>query len=254
MTITVPTILIDPLSTQSLLVETMANGYSLMTATAFVVDRNGRFFLITNWHVAAGRDPLTNQPTHPSAAIPDSLRIIHHAKGNLGSWHVITEPLYKEDGTPRWIEHSQGQLVDVVALPLSNLSDEIDIYPFNLSLADADLVPQPAMSVSIVGFPFGLSAGGVWPIWKTGHIATDPDIDFDGRPSFLIDATTRSGMSGSPVVVRSSGGHKTRSGVYILAGGITTKFLGVYSGRIRDDAELGRVWRPRVVDEILSAA
>jgi len=252
MTTAAPTILIDPLSTQSLLVETMANGHSLMTATGFVVEQSGKFLLVTNWHVVAGRDPVTNQPTHPSAAIPDSIRIVHHVKGNLGSWRVIAESLYNEDGTPRWIEHAQGQLIDVIALPLDSLLAEIEIYPFNLGLADADLVPQPAMSVSIVGFPFGLSAGGVWPIWKTGHIATDPDIDFDGRPSFLIDATTRSGMSGSPVIVRSSGGHKTRSGVYVLAGGITTKFLGVYSGRIRDEAELGRVWRPHVLNEILS--
>ena len=247
-----PVILIDPLSAQSLLVETFVNGCSLMTATGFVISRNDKLFLITNWHVLAGRSPGTNQPIHPSAAIPDTLRIVHHSKGRLGSWQSTDEPLYNQDGRPRWIEHSQGQAIDVVALPLSIVLPEIEIFPFELTLADADLVPQPAMSVSIIGYPFGLSAGGVWPIWKTGHIATDPDIDFDGSPSFLIDATTRSGMSGSPVVVRSSGGHKTRSGNYILAGGITTKFLGIYSGRIREDAELGRVWRPRVLDEILS--
>lgn len=31
------------------------------------------------------------------------------------------------------------------------------------------------------------------------------------------------------------------------------KFLGVYSGRIHGDVELGRVWRPQVIDEILGA-
>lgn len=247
-------VLIDPLSTQSLLVETTANGHSLMTATAFVVSRNGQSFLVTNWHVLAGRNPETNQPTHPSAAIPDTVRIVHHSKGRLGTWHLVEEPLYQPDGSPRWLEHAQGQSIDVVALPLSNVPAVVEIFPLDLALADADLIPQPAMSVSIIGFPFGLSAGGAWPIWKTGHIATDPDVDFDGRPSFLIDATTRSGMSGSPVVVRSAGGHMTRSGNYILAGGITTKFLGIYSGRIRDDVELGRVWRPRVLEEIVARA
>ncbi len=251
---TTPPVLIDPLSARSLRIETFANGHSLMIATGFVVDRDSSSFLVTNWHVVAGRDPGTNQPTHPSAAIPDTLQITHHTKGILGSWQIATEPLYAQDSTPRWIEHAQGQLIDVVALPLSNLPQGIEIFPFDLALANADLVPQPAMSVSIVGFPFGLSAGGVWPIWKTGHIATDPDVDFDGRPSFLIDATTRSGMSGSPVVVRSSGGHMTRDGMYLIAGGVTTKFLGIYSGRIRDDVELGRVWRPSVLEEILGGA
>lgn len=232
--------------------ETAANGRSLMTATAFVVSRNDQFFLVTNWHVLAGRIPETNQPTHPSAAIPDTVRIAHHSKGRLGSWQLVEEQLYKPDGSPRWLEHAQGKVIDVVALPLSNIPPAIDVFPLDLVLADADLIPQPAMSVSIIGFPFGLSAGGARPIWKTGHIATDPDIDFDGRPSFLIDATTRNGMSGSPVVVRSAGGHISRSGNYILAGGITTKFLGIYSGRIRDDVELGRVWRPKVLEEILA--
>ncbi len=242
---------IDPLSARSLLVETTANGHSLMTATAFVVNQNGLPFLVTNWHVLAGRNPETNQPAHSSAAIPDTVKIVHHSKGRLGTWHLVEEPLYHQDGSPRWIEHVQGQAIDVVALPLSNVPPVIEVFSLDMALADADLIPQPAMSVSIIGFPFGLSAGGAWPIWKTGHIATDPDVDFDGRPSFLIDATTRNGMSGSPVVVRSSGGHMTRGGNYLLAGGITTKFLGVYSGRIRDDVELGRVWRPRVLEEIL---
>lgn len=194
----------------------------------------------------------TNQPTHPSGAIPEKIRVVCHAKGKLGGWLVVEESLYNPDGDHRWFEHPLGSDIDVVALPLQNISTDIEIFPMDLSLANADLVPQPAMAISIIGFPFGLSAGGAWPIWKTGHIATGPDIDFDGRPSFLIDATTRSGMSGLPVVVRSSGGHMSRSGSYILAGGVTTKFLGIYSGRIRDDVELGRVWRPKVLEDILS--
>lgn len=247
-----PSIFIDPLSARSLLVETVVNGHSLMTATGFVVFRDGTNFLVTYWHVVSGRNTETGQPIHASGAVPDKIRVVFHAKGKLGAWLVIDELLYNSDGSHRWIEHPVGQNIDVVALPLLNVSQDIEIFPLDLTLADADLIPQPAMAISIIGFPFGLSAGGAWPIWKTGHIATDPGIDFDGRPSFLIDATTRSGMSGSPVVVRSSGGHMSRSGNYILAGGVTTKFLGIYSGRIRNDVELGRVWRPRVLEEILS--
>ena len=121
----------------------------------------------------------------------------------------------------------------------------------DMSLADTDVIAQPAMPVSIIGFPYGLATAGAWPIWKTGHIASDPDLDYDGRPAFLIDATTRGGMSGSPVVLRLSGGYNTKNGKQILAGGIATKFLGVYSGRIHADAEIGMVWRPHVINEIL---
>ena len=81
--------------------------------------------------------------------------------------------------------------------------------------------------------------------------ASDPGLDYDGRPAFLIDATTRGGMSGSPVVLRLHGGYRTSENNYIMAGGTTTRFIGVYSGRIHGQAEIGRVWRPHVIPEIL---
>ena len=86
---------------------------------------------------------------------------------------------------------------------------------------------------------------------EDGHIASDPDIDYKfGSPAFIIDATTRHGMSGSPVVIRSSGAHWTSTAM--LAFGDHVKFLGIYSGRIRDQAELGRVWRPSVLTDMFA--
>jgi hypothetical protein len=152
--------------------------------------------------------------------------------------------------TPRWVEHPRGQAVDVVAVPL-HLAGRARIHPLDLGLADSDVAVQAAMPVSIIGYPFGLAAGQVWPIWKTGHIASDPDLDYAGQPVFLIDATTRSGMSGSPVIRRAHGGYRARDGSYAL-GVDGTRFLGVYSGRIHGDSEIGRVWRPFLVNEILT--
>ncbi|WP_017630954.1 hypothetical protein [Vibrio sp. 624788] len=49
------------------------------------------------------------------------------------------------------------------------------------------MVPVTAMPVSVIGYPFGLSAGANWPIWKTGNIASDHGIDFEvNRPAFLM--------------------------------------------------------------------
>lgn len=248
-------IIIDPLSACSLRLELVAKGHPLGTATGFVVEETKEWYLITNWHVVAGRDPDTNQLLSSTGATPDTIRIIHHLAGRLGTWTLREEAFYDAGGNPRWVEHPQGQMIDVVALPLQAVDDEVAIYPLDLSLAETNMVPQPAMPVSIIGYPFGLATGGAWPIWKTGHIASDPDVDYGDRPAFLIDATTRGGMSGSPVVLRLSGGYQTRDGRFILAGGgLQTLFLGVYSGRIHGEAEIGRVWRPRVVREILSRA
>lgn len=242
---------IDPLSVRSLLLELSVNGNSLSTATGFIVENDGTNYLVTNWHVFSGRNSETGQPMSPTAAIPDEVKIVCHQKGRLGSWLVKSEKLLNEDGSNKWREHPNGMEIDIAVLPLTISIDDIDLYPLDMALAEVDMIPETAMPTSIIGYPFGLSAGGAWPIWKTGHIATDPDINYDGRPAFLIDATTRGGMSGSPVVLRMNGGYRTNSGNSILAGGITTKFLGIYSGRIHGDAELGRVWRPFLINEVI---
>ena len=244
-------ILIDPLTVTSLPLETAVNGHPIGTATGFCVARGGQRFLITNWHVLAGRNPDTGALLSPTGAVPDQVRIYHHAAAGLGNWVIKTEPLRDSAGGKRWLEHQRGQVVDVVALPLTPHPD-IAYYPLDLDLADFDMVVQVAMPVSIIGFPFGLATAGAFPIWKTGHIASDPDLDYDGRPAFLIDATTREGMSGSPVVLRLYGGYATSKAAMTIGGGPGTRFLGVYSGRIHDQAEIGRVWRPVVIRDILA--
>jgi hypothetical protein len=175
---------------------------------------------------------------------------MHHSVKGLDWRFEIVEPLHDSNG-PRWLEHPTRRDIDVVALPLSSVGGDVKLYPFDLALADIDMIPEPAMPVAIIGYPFGLATGGAWPIWKTGHIASDPDLDYNGRPAFLIDATTRGGMSGSPVVLRLHGGYRTSKNHYVISGGTSTRFLGVYSGRIHGQAEIGHVWRSHVVNEIL---
>ena len=144
--------------------------------------------------------------------------------------------------------------MDVVAFPLGDPDSGVGVHSFDLGLADFDMVIRVAMPVSIIGFPFGISAGGGWPIWETGHIATEPDVDYDGRPAFLIDATTRGGMSGSPVVARVYGVYQGSDGIPVALAEPATRFLGVYSGRIHAEAEIGRVWRPSIVQAVLHRA
>ncbi len=243
---------IDPLSIRSLYLFLAKGNKVLGTATGFVVEKNKKRYLITNWHVLSGRHPQTNQSIDPNGETPDRVHVVHHAK-KLGTWVAKTKPemLYDKKGERTWIEHKNGRAVDVVALPLKNLTKDVQIYPLDLSLADADVVPRVAMPVSIIGFPLGLTSARIFPIWKTGHIASEPGLDYNSEPLFLIDATTRPGMSGSPVVLRMIGGYKRKNGEYVSLSGPVTLFLGVYSGRIHEDSEIGRVWRPRLIKEIL---
>lgn len=243
-------IFIDPLSATALRVVPKFNQIELASATAFTVQSETQPYLITNWHVVTGRDPDTDQCLDKKyAAIPNTLSVRFHAKGVLGAWNVVELPLYDAVGKKLWLEHPMGKVIDVVAIPIGSVQN-IDVHALDLALADVDIVPTPAMPVSVIGYPLGLAAGESWPIWKTGHIASDPDIDYEpGRPAFLIDATTRSGMSGAPVVLRLDS-YRKRNGTQIIAGGVATKFMGVYAGRIHDTSEIGRVWRPFVLSEL----
>lgn len=246
---TEPNKFIDPLSTQSLYL-ILKNGECILgTATGFIVEKGDINYLITNWHVFSGRHPETNKILSPTGAIPKQVLIWHHGK-KLGTWHLKSEKLYDNSGKKRWKEHKSGSKVDIVALPLENIPDNIQLYPFDLSLAKTDMILEVAMPVSIIGFPHGFSSSGKFPIWKTGHIASDPDLNYNNKPLFLIDATTRGGMSGSPVVLHLTGGYMTKDRNWMV-GGKNTLFLGIHSGGLPGDTEIGFVWRPYLIEEIL---
>lgn len=85
-----------------------------------------------------------------------------------------------------------------------------------------------------------LQSAGVWGV-----------VDIDGIPLFYVNASGRSGLSGAPVVLRLSGGYGTSDGKFILGGGYQTKFMGIYSGRICEDSDVGRVWKPIVLNQII---
>ncbi len=246
---------IDRLCVTSLLLKTLVNGQMVGTATGFVVRKGDKHYLITCRHVVSGRDQVTNEPLHPDGLIPNGLAILHNKKGRLGEWRWVRESLYEpETRSGRWIEHpTKGPQVDVVALPLTNLSG-VELYPLNLELRNTSVYLQPTDMVSIVGFPFGETAGGGLAIWKTGTIASDLDIDYGGKPVFLIDATTRPAMSGSPVYARRTGAFLGLDlKAKVPTRGHVDRFLGVYAGRIHREAEVGRVWKAEVLLEIYSA-
>lgn len=140
-----------------------------------------------------------------------------------------------------------------MAIPVS-IPDTCTIYPLDLASGVFDMIVSPSEPVSIVGFPLGLASAGKFPIWKTGHVASDLDLDYEGKPLFLIDATTKPAMSGSPVIARRIGSYRSTAGLNLGADAV--RFLGVYSGRVNEniDASIGYVWKPHVIDDIFGKA
>lgn len=242
---------VDPLSCTSLFIKPCFNELGLSVATGFLLKYCEDTYLITNWHVVAGKDADTLECLDKKyLSIPNNLIVLFHKKGSLGEWVQKRIELLDDNEKPLWLDHPLGSEVDVIAIKLHE-TDDIEIYSLDYELKDKDMVPVTAMPVSVIGYPFGLSAGANWPIWKTGNIASDHGIDFEiNRPAFLIDATTRVGMSGSPVVLRADS-YQTLDGNYRIGDGIQTRFLGIYAGRIHGQSEIGRVWRPFVIQEII---
>lgn len=243
-------------SVQSLYLVARSNGQDLGTGTGFVVEHAGRAHLVTNYHVAAGRDPATGQPRHASGAVTQELAVLHLLPATSGSiqWQARFEPVLDAAGDALWLEHPvHGRAVDVVALPLTQLTG-IELHPYDLSGAGPVLAGGPATGVSVIGFPFGLTAGGAFGVWTRGFVASEPDVDFNELPLMLIDARTREGQSGSPVLVYVHGGMAAMAdGSSAAFSGPVSNLLGVYSGRINSESDLGLVWKAQAVRDILAA-
>lgn len=233
----------------SLLLRLRFDGRELSTGTGFVVSGpGGTPTLISNYHVLSGRHPETNQPLAPSAAIPNEVAILHHSERE-GEWVERVETLVKDDGSPRWYVHPElGTAVDLAALTLSQLDDVALCHVNYSSAAEPHVRIGPADAVSIIGFPFGRTGGRHYPIWVRGAIASEPLEDFDGRPTFVVDCRSREGQSGSPVFWYAGGGMVAlESGDMLGVARPVSRFLGVYSGRISAESDLGIVWKADVL-------
>jgi hypothetical protein len=249
---------------------TVAGGF----ATGFLWQHQGQHFLVTNIHNLTGRNPVTNEsvalrtgmiPTHVEAsiawghAIPGGMR-------QKQAWRRVG--LRRPDGSAKWLVHPvHGSAVDVAVVPLGwleapsflagDVTDSLSMmtHPVNTGDHWTDMQVNAGDDAFVLGFPLGMSSGHGLPIWKRASIASEPDLDYENLPRLLVDAYTRQGMSGSPVIavqrgiVRLNGPQGTENHI-----GSGTRFIGVYSGRIADDpmgASLGFVWKSSVIPEIV---
>ena len=245
-------------TTKSLYLVLRVNNIELSTATGFLVDTGQGPFLVTNRHVLTGRDQETGALLSPTGALPDTLQIFHHAvtagdEDSFGRWVARNEALYATDGKPTWYEHPVfGAKADVVVLRLTQL-DRVKRVPYELSGYE-EFPTGPADRVSVIGFPFGRAASGAFPIWAPGFIASDPVFDYRGLPVMLIDCRGRQGQSGSPVVAYTHSGVVAKEDGTLYGASGLAKFLGMYSGRINSESDIGLVWKPNAILDTLAAA
>nr|WP_232078753.1 trypsin-like peptidase domain-containing protein [Burkholderia multivorans] len=239
----------------------------LSTGTGFICRAaSSRLCIVTNRHNVTGRRQDNDQPLSRMGAIPDNLvaRIpMISDQGEDGSrkafklaWATYETVLHVPDGRPKWREHpSLGSRADFVALPLE---DEVSIHDELISPTtpppNLEIVLGPTDQVSIIGYPFGESAGANMAIWVNGTIASEPVVDYNEMPILLVDCRGRQGQSGSPVLAyRSGGAIALQNGNTAMCTGPVQNFVGIYSGRIRDDSDIGMIWKASAVRELLAS-
>jgi hypothetical protein len=239
-------------------------GAPLADATGFFCEFRGCTFLVTNWHVVAGRHYQTNEPLHRSRALPGKLTIHAHIASTVvpidapSSSTTFQISLFNPDGGACWLEHPLfGRNVDVIAIEMDSRIPECSRL-FRLDL-EAELARDITLSVMdqafVTGYPLSASTTpNSLPIYKSGTIASEPGV-FDSEPRIYIDGKTKTGMSGSPVMVKGPAHNDDKQSLSLV---------GIYSGRDRQErtefeAELGIMWPYKeclmpILDACVSAA
>ena len=232
------------------------NGKNISSGTGFVVETLKGPALITNRHNVTGRHNITNEFLSEQCFIPDEIIIRHNSSesNEKGLIWIDKSEMILNDFMPQWIEHPVlREKADFVAILLTDI-DGVNIYPYSLEAKYSPIDYLPSDIISVIGFPFGKSAGGSLAIWASGFIASEPDINYEGLPQFLIDCRSRQGQSGSPVIAfRSMGFNLHAADWYNLITGPTEKFMGIYSGRINKDSDLGIVWKVSAIKELVDS-
>jgi hypothetical protein len=231
--------------------------------------------LVTNYHVLTGSAPRRRLPSKGDRIDFE----IRRAGESADRVQPVSYPLRTIDGIPTFAPCASFPDADlaIVPLPLQNRVFEQPPTAFDQQMIDLDVATYPGQSVSVVGYPLGWrDRTNKLPVWKTGHIASEPAIDFDGDPRFLIDITGRAGMSGSPVVAGHMEMYLPSKGIPHLGG--SGRLLGVYaSNAIRSSTgtgpteevsleeaveedradwiprpELGFVWKARLISDTVA--
>jgi len=182
-------------------------------------------FLVTNYHVVTGHAPLASQ-----ARAGDRIRfVLHEDPSDLTKTRQIDLPLYDERGQPVWVESDVYPAADIVLVPVpERVYEGIRPRVFIEAHTRENIKIRPTSGATLLGYPFGFSDQKHFlPVWKTGHVASEPSVDFEGRPVFLVDVSAFPGMSGSPVLAVVNGVYETEDGA--LRSGRLWKLLGVFS-------------------------
>lgn len=224
-------------------------------ATAFFcklyIDKD-RYYdvLVSNRHVFADLCEITFHITVASSDGNPTTEYINYRLNVNDSHHIIYHP---------------DPNVDLAIILIRNVL--IDAYEktkkklFYKSLSDAQIADlsnekfDALEEILMVGYPVG-----IWddvnnrPIFRRGITATDPKVDYLGKPMFLIDCACAQGSSGSPIFSVRKGYMVDKHGRSLFKHGETVELMGIQSAmpEIKQFAELAVVNVPTAQKAVAS--
>ncbi len=187
------------------------------------VDGIDYLFVVTNKHVVNGMREGRFSFLKQKDGLP-----------TLGDGFTLN--ISPQDWTNMWFGHP-NQNVDIAICPLVPLLDfvkqqhgtdlfvravETSTIPTEEQMRELDAV-EP---VTFVGYPNGVwDSKNLLPVVRRGTTASPIEVDFEGTPRFLVDASVFGGSSGSPVFILNQGSFATKDGGFVV--GSRFHFVGV---------------------------
>jgi hypothetical protein len=227
-------------------------------------------WLITNRHVVL---PKIND----KEIIPDSISFnLRKSVNERYNWEPIT--ISKTELLKRAKFH-QNDKVDVCAirvldLLIEKIKDSEDYLQWGGISSEQhpgknNIFPEVSDDVIVIGYPRGFyDWENLYPIIKSGIIASKWGANFNGNPYFLIDAKLFPGSSGSIVILKPINLTTNKSGQLFFSEEKQFAFLGIYSGELFQEDQpieideltiilkkrfnLGIVWYGTLIDEIIT--
>lgn len=224
-------------------------------------------FLVTSYHVLTGYPPKETKPPKGDNVI----FYLHKDPNNPGDVKQIRFPLFNKDGKPIWLSSKEFPHADVAVIPIvASLYGDAKVFGISEDWTRGNIKVRPTSTITLIGYPYGYYDKKNWlPVWKTGSIASEPDVEFEGKPLFLVDISAFPGMSGSPAFAIAYGAYETIEGPTTV--GHVQKFLGIYAsmqmlkeekyleeitsesgvGVVVDRSlELGHIWKANLIIKI----
>lgn len=206
-------------------IETTSKNGSIGTGTGFIfsydVHDKHFLFIVSNKHVIKD-------------AIQGKLEFTIEKNGEPDLGNKFT--LLISDFEHRWVGHSNAN-IDIAITPFVPILEELNKRNINIYFRaiQSTMVPDreaikgidAVEDIIFIGYPNGIyDKKNLLPIVRKGITATPANIDFEGNPTFIIDASIFPGSSGSPVFICNVGSF-VQKGTNNLFAGTRLMFLGI---------------------------